>query len=216
MDGITFAGQITVAPDTAVNSSFGDHGDSGSVIVNKENQVVGLLFAGDTSSGTAIANHIGHVLTKLGCSICTATSVVLPAPRLAGSQSHPKTLYAANSIEVQWQSDTDYSGFDVRWGPSNAPASHQVNITASGDGKSGSYTAGPLIQNTLYGFQFRGERLNGDHSGWSQQYIVLSAKNLISLRAFLDASGVVPDGSLLRYLRPGSSLRALMDPGPFP
>jgi len=212
IEGITFVHQIVMTPADG-NRVFADRGDSGSVIVNQQNQVIGLLFAGDDPPGTRVyANHIGHVLSKLNCSICVADPSALRAPYLVGSQSHPKTLRGSNSIEVRWQSDTDYSGFDVRWGP----PIHQVNLKASGDGKSGSYTASPLAQNTIYSFQFRGNRLRGDHSDWSQAYAVRSAMNLISLRAFLDASGVVPDGSLLRFLRPGFSLRALMDPGPFP
>ena len=38
--------QIGIAPNTALNPSFGERGDSGSVVVNASRQVVGLYFAG--------------------------------------------------------------------------------------------------------------------------------------------------------------------------
>ena len=59
--------QIFIAADTAHNPLFSDHGDSGSVIMNSSNQVVGLLFAG---SGTrTIANPIGFVEQELNIKV---------------------------------------------------------------------------------------------------------------------------------------------------
>jgi hypothetical protein len=73
-DGIgvrTLTNQIGLTPDTAHNPKFGDHGDSGSVVVNGSRQVVGLYFAG-ASDGTGVANPIADVLAALNISVCTA------------------------------------------------------------------------------------------------------------------------------------------------
>jgi len=73
-DGIgvrTLTNQIDIAPDTAHNPAFGDHGDSGSAVVDDNRKVVGLHFAG-SSDGHGIANPIAAVLTALNVSVCVA------------------------------------------------------------------------------------------------------------------------------------------------
>lgn len=59
----TLTNQITIATDTAHNPMFSDHGDSGSVIMDSSNNVVGLLFAG--SGPRTIANPIAFVESEL-------------------------------------------------------------------------------------------------------------------------------------------------------
>jgi hypothetical protein len=65
----TLANQISIRPDTAHNPKFSDHGDSGSVVVDANMNVVGLLFAG-SSDGSSVANPIAAVLTELGVTLC--------------------------------------------------------------------------------------------------------------------------------------------------
>ncbi len=68
----TFTGQIAIQ-HTDPTKPFSAHGDSGSVIINLENKIVGLLFAagkqmtvkGTTRPFATIANHISDVLTAL-------------------------------------------------------------------------------------------------------------------------------------------------------
>jgi hypothetical protein len=70
-DGIglkTLTNQIGIRPDTAHNAAFGDHGDSGSVVVDDSRRVVGLYFAG--GGGYGVANPISDVLSALNISIC--------------------------------------------------------------------------------------------------------------------------------------------------
>lgn len=72
-DGIgvrTLTNQISIRPDTAHNAAFGDHGDSGSAVVDGSVNVVGLHFAG-SSDGHGIANVIANVLSALNVSMCT-------------------------------------------------------------------------------------------------------------------------------------------------
>jgi hypothetical protein len=67
----TLTNQIGLVPDTAHNALFGDHGDSGSVVVDDTGNVVGLYFAGSTD-GTGVANPIAAVLSELNITMCTA------------------------------------------------------------------------------------------------------------------------------------------------
>jgi hypothetical protein len=71
----TLTNQIGIRPDTATSPKFSDHGDSGSVVVDANNKVVGLLFAGNTSGYTYI-NPISYVLSELNISLCTKTKSV--------------------------------------------------------------------------------------------------------------------------------------------
>jgi hypothetical protein len=79
-DGIgarTLSHQVGVRPDTSRSPRFGGPGDSGSVVVDGANRVVGLYFAGDDSTGYGIANPIGPVLSTLGVGLCSTSTVPL-------------------------------------------------------------------------------------------------------------------------------------------
>jgi len=78
-DGIgekILSNQIGITPDTAQNAMFGDHGDSGSVVVDGSRKIVGLYFAG-SDDGYGVANPIADVLTALNISVCTSVKSVL-------------------------------------------------------------------------------------------------------------------------------------------
>jgi hypothetical protein len=73
--------QILIQPTDAAPAVFADRGDSGSVIVNSNKQIVGLLWAAD--SGTrrqGVANHIGVVMRELQIMIAGATDAGLGIP----------------------------------------------------------------------------------------------------------------------------------------
>jgi hypothetical protein len=68
----TFTNQIFIKANTSKNPLFSDHGDSGSAIVDANNRVVALLFAG---SGTrTIANPIAFVQAELNVTILAKPS----------------------------------------------------------------------------------------------------------------------------------------------
>ena len=74
-DGIgtrTLKNQIRVTPDTGQNARFSDRGDSGSVVVDANNRVLGLLWAGATNGSATFLNPINHVLNELDIELCTA------------------------------------------------------------------------------------------------------------------------------------------------
>jgi len=69
----TFTNQIGIRPDTSVNPKFSQSGDSGSVVVNSANKIIGLLFAGNDAGYTYI-NPISSVLSEMNVSICVKTA----------------------------------------------------------------------------------------------------------------------------------------------
>lgn len=84
----TFIGQIIII-NTNQAIPFAEGGDSGSVIINLENKIVGLLFAGGSGEnfpvkGTkypfiALANHISDVFSALNIRIQYSSEVVMIA-----------------------------------------------------------------------------------------------------------------------------------------
>src|ERR1019366_4426340 len=69
----TFNGQVMVPP-TAPSTAFAAAGDSGSPIVDANNNAVALLFAGDPTTGIAFGNPIGAVLSALNVSLSSIGS----------------------------------------------------------------------------------------------------------------------------------------------
>ncbi len=69
---ITLTNQFSIAPDTSRNPQFSDHGDSGSVVLNDNAEVIGLLFAG-SEDGHSSVNHIQAVFDALNITICSDT-----------------------------------------------------------------------------------------------------------------------------------------------
>lgn len=65
---ITFMEQLEITPIAPV-TKFAQPGDSGSVVVNEHNQVVGLLFGGNYNTGTSWANQITGVVSQLNIEI---------------------------------------------------------------------------------------------------------------------------------------------------
>jgi hypothetical protein len=78
-----FQHQMVIVPDTTKNAVFSNSGDSGSVIVNEQNKVVGLLFAGvpalNDSPQMTWANHIDNVLTQLNVHFKTNDTPITPS-----------------------------------------------------------------------------------------------------------------------------------------
>lgn len=54
---------------TAPEGSFGDRGDSGAVLLDEDNQVVGLHCAGTVGGASGFANPIERVLAELDVTI---------------------------------------------------------------------------------------------------------------------------------------------------
>ena len=67
----TLIHQIEIEVDPAQSAVFGQGGDSGSVVVNSDNKVVGLYFAGDSTDTIGVANPIASVLSQLNVRVCT-------------------------------------------------------------------------------------------------------------------------------------------------
>jgi hypothetical protein len=76
----TLKNQIRIEPDTAQSAQFSDHGDSGSVVVDGANKVIGLLFGG--SSAATYANPIQFVLDELNVDLCVKPTLILTTPAI--------------------------------------------------------------------------------------------------------------------------------------
>lgn len=82
--GFTFVGQLAIQ-NVTTTVQFSDFGDSGAVVVDAHNQIVGLVFAGgrDASGVPAgfltIANHISDVLSALNIHIPYSSDVKVTA-----------------------------------------------------------------------------------------------------------------------------------------
>lgn len=66
-DGVTnvnYGGKVAVFEDQILTSAMSEGGDSGSAVLNEQNEAVGLLFAG--SSSLTIINKIANVIDALG------------------------------------------------------------------------------------------------------------------------------------------------------
>lgn len=72
--------QIRVDVDTSHSTQFGDHGDSGSAVVDANNKIVGLHFAGNTAGTVGIANPIQFVLDELNVDLCIKGTLILTKP----------------------------------------------------------------------------------------------------------------------------------------
>lgn len=83
---ITLTGQISIQPND-LYPTFGAHGDSGSVVLDANNNVVGLYYAG-SDDGFGIANPIAAVLEALSVSIA-ATGIDEESGGLAGTIPTP-------------------------------------------------------------------------------------------------------------------------------
>lgn len=68
----TLSNQIGIRPNTPTYAHFSKKGDSGSVVVDANNKVIGLLFAGNSSTGYTFINPISDVLSELNVSMCVA------------------------------------------------------------------------------------------------------------------------------------------------
>jgi hypothetical protein len=87
VDVIYESSQILIHP-TGGAARFAERGDSGSVIVNGSDRVIGLLWATDVPTRTkGVANHIGEVMREMNIRIAgqTAAGLVLPTVGCASS-----------------------------------------------------------------------------------------------------------------------------------
>lgn len=70
-DGVhTLKNQILINVDSSQSSEFGLGGDSGSVVVDPNNKVVGLYFAGTGDGAIGVANPIDAALDELNVDLC--------------------------------------------------------------------------------------------------------------------------------------------------
>jgi hypothetical protein len=92
--------QIGIRPNTAVNPKFSDHGDSGSVVMDANNKVIGLLFAGNAAGYTYI-NPISFVLSELNVTLCKKLKAVLKEVKIEKIEIKEGKAEGKDKIEIK-------------------------------------------------------------------------------------------------------------------
>lgn len=75
----TFKNQMLVRVNPLKNATFAAHGDSGAVVVDNQNNIIGLLSLIGKDGQTAVVNPISAVLNALDVQIKAPANVMLPA-----------------------------------------------------------------------------------------------------------------------------------------
>lgn len=78
----TLRHQIRVDTNTALSARFSDHGDSGSVVMDMNRNVIGLLFAGSSDGAMTFANPIAVALDELGVDMLVRPAITPTRPIL--------------------------------------------------------------------------------------------------------------------------------------
>lgn len=112
--GIAYNTQILILPAPGV-ANFAEGGDSGSILLNEDDEVVGLVFCrpfqadGVTPTPNGVANHIEHVLNALNIDIFSSPIAVIAASTLSG----PALLLV--DFDASGSSDTDGTIINYAW-----------------------------------------------------------------------------------------------------
>ncbi len=93
----TLRSQVRITTDTARSERFSEGGDSGSVVMDLDRNVVGLLFAGSTDGSTTFANPIAVALDELGVDLEIPQDTPPPMPPPVTS---PTTSVPAANITI--------------------------------------------------------------------------------------------------------------------
>jgi hypothetical protein len=110
---VILTNQIGIDVDTSQSTQIGDHGDSGSVVVNSSSEVIGLYFAGSSDGTFGVANPISSVLSALDIRLCQPT--IFPTAVWADKNpwSDQFTRYPESTI---WETGpwADYGGATIK------------------------------------------------------------------------------------------------------
>lgn len=131
--------QILIDVDTSQSTQFGNSGDSGSVVVDGENKIVGLYFAGTSDGSLGVANPIDAVLNELNVDLC-----VKPVLKAIWSEEKAyRTEYLKHIWEEGWKNrikEVSYEkppysegmDWDWRWRYTGPMAGSQMTATPQG------------------------------------------------------------------------------------
>lgn len=115
---VTLSNQIGIEVDSAQSTQFGNSGDSGSVVVNANGEVIGLYFAGTDDGSYGVANPIASVFGALDVRLCQPQIVTAPwldAPRTNPWQDDLQTIVWLDQIDTLWET----SPWRDQWGTPN-------------------------------------------------------------------------------------------------
>lgn len=98
---VTLSNQIGIDVDSTQGPQFGTNGDSGSVVVNANNEVIGLYYAGSEDGAYGVANPIASVLGALDVRLCQPQVVTAPWLDLQQTLAWQDTLQTAAWLDQQ-------------------------------------------------------------------------------------------------------------------
>jgi hypothetical protein len=102
-DDYNFVGQIQIKSDDPAEP-FAEGGDSGSVVVDEDGYVVGLLFGQNILFDEHYANHIDDVTTAMGITLNTATTKHTAGNRVAMPRATYEPAAAMSGAELYAES----------------------------------------------------------------------------------------------------------------
>jgi len=113
---ITFTDQIRIENDPAQSAFFGKKGDSGSVVVNEDNEVVGLFFAGNETGTVGVANQIAAVESALNVTVCGGGGIKkFEKEFLKDFAVREKDWYKLEKVEIKEIEKERYKDFIKDW-----------------------------------------------------------------------------------------------------
>lgn len=153
------------------------------------------------------------------CIFQAFTTTLTPAigdPSVSVTSIEPFTLNHPNQLTISW-SGADYTDGQVLWGPLNNPRANQYSFQTTDVGNVPSYQGSHTfviprpLQGRILSFTVQVRNKFNDAPLWFPTTIgVLSARNYLSVRQFLQASNVQFPTGVRRLLHGAHSLRALM------
>ena len=171
--------------------------------------VVSISFRWSGSPAEELQSSVPVPLQVAGGSGSTG---VAPAaqPVVTVEKVQARTHQVASSITIAWRSN-NYNDGNIFWGPAEQPAAFRHSIKPTGTIYHGTFqTDQPLFAAVNYFFKV--EVRNTLHSpGWlSTTAVVRSAPNTVSVRQFLQRSGLPAASSLHGLVGAGRSVRQMI------
>jgi hypothetical protein len=132
----------------------------------------------------------------------------LVPPVITSVVPQPAKVNMGNNVTIAWSTPTSYQQFQIWW-------TYDGEALEQGNTEANSWTAqtapGHHYTFAVQGGVYRGISGTYNWSAWGPTVQVTPAKNLHSLRRFLQFSGIVLAGASLRSLMPaGETLRKFM------
>jgi len=96
----TLRHQVRIDTDTTKSTRFSDHGDSGSVVMDSNRNVVGLLFGGSNDGVMTFANPIQAVLDELSVDLLVDKPTLITKPAVCDFLTRPSVCSLRSRVVI--------------------------------------------------------------------------------------------------------------------